>query len=367
MASVSATKIPMWLDVDTGHDDAFAILLAARHPEIELLGISTTFGNAPLQQTTDNTRAILKAIGREDVPVYAGAAKPFCRRTWHAAEIHGASGLDGTTCLPVPDVDVKGDGPAEAVEAMYRALISTEKGSAWLVPTGALTNSALLFALHPDLADHLAGVSIMGGAIGGGFNDAVMGRVEGEGERFGNWTKFAEFNIYIDPEAAKSIFSNAVLARKTTLIPLDLTHKFLATVQVQEGLRYGFDSEGQREQEPISTVRKLFQEILTFFTGTYAEVFALTAGPPLHDPLAVAAVLMPEVFDDRGGERFDVEVVTDGLHGPYGMFGAEKSECGRTVARAVEAGGEGVRIPRDLDQGRVWRALEDCLGRAEKG
>ena len=100
---------PIWLDCDTGHDDAFAILLAARSPDVQLLGISTVYGNAPLTKTTYNTRAILKAIGREDVPVYAGAAKPFCRETSKASDIHGESGLDGTTCLPTPDVPVKTD------------------------------------------------------------------------------------------------------------------------------------------------------------------------------------------------------------------------------------------------------------------
>ena len=138
----------------------FAILLAARSPDVNLLGISTVYGNAPLHKTAYNTRAILKAIGREDVPVYAGAAKPFCREASHASDIHGESGLDGTTCLPTPTVPVKTD--RAAVYAMYEALIATPKGTAWVVPTGALTNAALLFAVHPDLAGARRGLECNG-------------------------------------------------------------------------------------------------------------------------------------------------------------------------------------------------------------
>lgn len=116
----------------------------------------------------------------------------------------------------------------------------------------------------------------------------------------------------------------------------------------------------------VSPVRRLFLEILTFFAKTYADVFGITAGPPLHDPLAVAAVLMPEVFDDGGGERFEVEVVIDGPHGPEARRGALGSQCGRTVARKVRERGEGCRIPRGVDGDKVWRVLEECLTRAEE-
>ena len=357
------TPIPIWLDVDTGHDDAFALLLAAQHPNLHLLGVSTTFGNAPLSKTTYNTRAVLKAIGREDVPVYAGASKPFCRKVVHAPSIHGESGLDGTTCLPDPDVESRGDAPGDAVRAMAEALGGTERGSAWLVPTGALTNTALLFALYSDLAEHLAGVSIMGGAIGGGFaKDAASasgatlnGEVEGGGgERIGNFTPYAEFNVYIDPEAAKAVLeSNETLAKKTTLVGLDLTHQFLASRSVQEMLRT--PSSGAAE---MSTVRRLFAEILTFFTQTYASIFGISAGPPVHDLLAVAAVLIPEVFDDRGGERFGVSVVTEGA--------GKGSQLGRTVARKVDGGDGGVRIPRGVEAEKVWKELVGALGRAEE-
>jgi len=156
---------------------------------LNLLGVSTVFGNAPLSKTTYNTRAILKAINREDVLVYPGAGKPFCRAPAAAPDIHGESGLDGTTYLPEPTVPAKDDEAAEV--AMYKALIVQPPKTAWLVAVGALTNVALLFAAFPDLADHIAGLSIMGGAVGEGFTNAPMGKLEGEGERIGNWSRWA--------------------------------------------------------------------------------------------------------------------------------------------------------------------------------
>ncbi|KAK5173887.1 Uridine nucleosidase 1 [Saxophila tyrrhenica] len=356
----SNKRVPVWLDVDTGHDDAFALLLATHHPSVNLLGISTVFGNAPLTKTTYNTRAILKAIGKESVPVYAGAGGPYCRAAAHAPDIHGESGLNGTTCLPIPDVPVRND--RTAVQAIYDALIATPKGTAWLVPTGAMTNIGLLFATHPSLTSHIAGISAMGGAIGGGFTDAPMGTVKGEGERFGNITPYAEFNVYIDPESAKAVLGNQALAAKTTLVVLDVTHRFLANGEVQKRMLCGFE-DGEEGEEP-SVVRKLFVEILTFFAKTYADVFGITEGPPVHDPLAVVAAFAPALFQDGDGERYEVDVVTDGAHGAQAV--AMKSQCGRTIATPVLPGEGGVRIPKDLDSDAVWRMIDECLRAAEE-
>jgi uridine nucleosidase len=354
-------QIPIWLDCDTGHDDAFAILLAALHPDVKLLGISTIYGNAPLSHTTINTLAILKAIGCEDVPVYAGASQPFCRPTALAPDIHGESGLDGTSCLPIPDTKARTDD--SAVEAMFKALKSEEAGTPWLVCTGALTNAALMFAVHPEMAAHVAGLTHMGGAIGDKFTDAPMGVLKGhgdQGERFGNWTPFAEFNVYIDPESARAIFDNRILAAKTTICPLDLTHQLLATSTVQQELLNGRQAGGAPSQ-----VRKLFVEILTFFAQTYADVFGLVEGPPLHDPLAVAAAFIPAIFEDNEGERFDIAVITDGAHGSSEEVREGGSQCGRTVAKALATGQHGVRIPRSVDQRKMWKMIDECLSRAE--
>lgn len=364
---------PIWLDCDTGHDDAFAILLAARCPEVRLVGISTVYGNASLEHTTYNTRAILEAIGRTDVPVYAGASRPFAREPCYAPGIHGQSGLDGTACLPQPTVPAQGD--VTAIEAMYRALSAQPKGKAWLVATGALTNVAELFTHHPDLADHLGGLSVMGGAVGGNFTDAKLGRLKGEGERFGNQTPYAEFNVYCDPEAAETLFSNPKLAKKTTLVTLDLTHQFLATNEVNIGLLgFGGKMRGEPTMDAVSSVRRLFFEIINFFAKTYADVFGFTTGPPTHDPLAVAAAFRPDLFfcggalaEDRSNkeqERFGVQVVLDGEHGTADV--ESTSQCGRTIATRLPPGAQGITIPRSLSPKAVWSLIESCLSHTER-
>jgi len=167
---------------------------------------------------------------------------------------------------------------------MAAALRSAPKDTAWLVATGALTNIAHLFTSYPDVAGHIKGLSIMGGSIGNGFTAAPLGTV-GAKERIGNWSQWAEFNILVDPEAADSLFQHPILKKKITLIPLDVTHLVLATKGVQSLLLNGKNGKGE------TTLRVMLVELLTFFAKTYVEVFGITEGPPLHDPLAVAVVL----------------------------------------------------------------------------
>jgi uridine nucleosidase len=212
---------------------------------------------------------VLTAIGKhENVKVYPGASKALTRPTLHApTTIHGETGLDGTNLLPKPVT------PAEtsisAVEAMFRALRTEKPGTAWLVTTGAVTNAAQLIIDHPEMVDHLAGFSMMGGAVGGNFTDAVKGEVDGV-ERIGNWTPYAEFNVLADPEAANLMLSNPELAKKTTVIPLDVTHQVLATKDVQELLLLGPGREklanGKRGK---TTLRVMLVELLMFFAETY--------------------------------------------------------------------------------------------------
>lgn len=317
-------------------------------------------GNASLAHTTANAGSILTALGVGHKPYYAGAAKPFCREAVHAPDIHGTTGIDGTELLPQASFSPVKD--VNAILAMREALMDQDAGKAWLVATGALTNVALLFATFPEVAERVAGLSIMGGAIGDGFTNAPMGHVRGKGQRFGNHTPWAEFNIYCDPEAAQSIFSNPVLAPKTTLIPLDVTHKVLATKAVQEKLLYGISKSGEKG---ALTLRRMFHDLIGFFAHTYADVFGISEGPPLHDPIAMAVVLFDIgaenlAFDDGDGERFDVDVVTDGQHSDQDT---KRGQVGRTCVRKAE--GAGVRIPRGLDVGRFWEVIEECLQRAE--
>ncbi|KAH6608723.1 dna glycosylase [Trichoderma cornu-damae] len=369
---MESAQVPVWLDCDPGHDDAFAILLAAHHPRINLLGISTVFGNASLEHTTHNAASILTALGKhKDIPLYAGLDKALERPALHApTDIHGDSGLDGTDLLPVPQCAPSTE---PAIDAMAAALKAQPAGTAWIVATGAVTNVGALFRKHPGLIPHIKGLSIMGGSIGGGFSDAPLGKVDGK-ERIGNTTPYAEFNVFVDPEAAAEMFHNKEIANKMFMVPLDLSHQVLATEQVRELLLYGKD--GEKTGAGKTTLRTMLVELLYFFAKTYADVFGITAGPPLHDPLALAAVLTgtPDeiTFYDwdeaksRGAkhsERFDVTVITEGT-----AEEAKRGEkqTGRTVAKALPAGEAGVRIPRGVDVDRFWQVIEECIERADE-
>lgn len=178
--------------------------------------------------------------------------------------------------------------------------------------------------------------------------------------------------LQCDPEAAQAIFSDPVLAAKTTLIPLDLTHQVLATADVRRGIlfkspEYKDSAHPEVEAAPL-TLRAMLHDLLIFFASTYADVFGLARGPPLHDPIAVAVLLAdasrgePLHFDDRGGERWHVDVVTDGLHSDRSD---ERGQVGRTRVREALVGEGGVRIPRGVDVEQFWAIIESCVQRAE--
>lgn len=231
-----------------------------------------------IRKTTHNATSILTAIGKaHSIPVYIGASKALSRPAMHPpTDIHGESGLDGTSLLPTPTVEAVTSPPA--IDAAFAALRAQPPGAAWLVATGAFTNAAALFIKYPSLAAHVAGVSLMGGAIGGGFTSAVLGMVDGV-PRVGNWTQFAEFNILADPEAAAALFGHVILKKKITLVPLDLSHLVLATKEVQELLLYGSGGKGRRGEredggegrarEGKTTLRVMLVELLLFFAKTY--------------------------------------------------------------------------------------------------
>ncbi|KAM3084801.1 Uridine nucleosidase 1 [Clarireedia jacksonii] len=353
-------KIDMWLDCDPGHDDVFAIIFAAYHPSINLLGISTVHGNSSIDHTTYNATSVLTAMSATHIPVYRGAGKGLVRPGVHAPSIHGESGLEGTDLLPKPAV-----GPVDepAIDAMAKALFATPPNTAWVVATGAYTNVAQCFQKYDKLAAHIKGVSMMGGAIGNEFTNAVLGRVDHK-ERIGNWSVWAEFNVLVDPEAARFILDHEILKKKAVLIPLDITHLVLGTKEVQEMLLKG------KNRDSKSTLRTMLVELLMFFAATYDRVFGISEGPPLHDPLAVAVVLdgivgeeIPfyDFKDDGKRERYEVNVVTEGSH----RDAQEGAETGRTIVKLLPPGEEGVKIPRSLDIKRFWAILEDCLARAD--
>lgn len=255
---------------------------------------------------------------------------------------------------------------------MAEAIKSRPTKSVWVVATGTLTNVAALFRKEPELIDRIRGLSIMGGSIGGGFSDAPMGQVDGKA-RIGNFTPHAEFNILVDPEAASEIFSNKTLAAKLTMVPLDLSHQVLATAEVRELLLNG--KGGDKSTDGKTTMRKMFVELLYFFAQTYTDVFGISAGPPLHDPLAVAAILTGAADEIKfsewdaakssqpeHAERFKVDVVTEGTFDEA----RNGKETGRTLAEELAPGEPGVRIPRGMDVAKFWDVIEMCLQRADE-
>jgi inosine-uridine nucleoside N-ribohydrolase len=267
MARSLQMTIPIILDSDPGHDDAIAIMLALASPELRLLGISTVGGNAGLDKTTVNALRVLEAVGRHDIPVAAGAARPLVRPLHVADHVHGASGMDGPT-LPDPVLKPLDE---HAVEAMMR-WISEAGEPVTLIPTGPLTNIALLLDRHPEVRGSIERIVLMGGSI-----------------RLGNITPAAEFNIWVDPEAAAAVFASGL---DVTMVGLDVTHQTLLS-----------ESDGA-ELAAGGPVGAFVAELLEFFRGRYAEVFG-TPIAPIHDAAAVAHVIDPTLI---ATEHLNVEI-----------------------------------------------------------
>src|ERR671917_646319 len=242
---------PVILDVDPGHDDAVAVMLACGAPALDLLAVPTVAGNAPLERTTRNAPRVLSLIGHTDVPVAAGATSPLYRPLRTAENIHGESGLDGPE---IPDPSFEPD-ERSATELIADTLREAPE-PVTLIPTGPLTNIAAFLREYPELKGRVAHISLMGGSIG-----------------LGNTTPAAEFNIYVDPEAAREVFESGL---PITMSGLDVTHQARAGPEERENLR---------SLGPIGTV---VAELLEYFASTYEGVFGFDA-PPLHDAVAVAA------------------------------------------------------------------------------
>ena len=245
---------PIVIDCDPGHDDAIAILLALGSPEVEVLGITTVAGNQTLDKTTRNALKVLELAGRADIPVAAGADAPLRRKLRVAANVHGESGLDGPS-LPEPTTQVVA---AHAADFLAELI---EPGVV-LVPTGPLTNVALMLERHPDVRDRLERIVWMGGAIAEG-----------------NVTPAAEFNAFVDPEAAAAVFESGI---PVTMIGLDITHMALFTRAHADRLR------------DTGAAGRAVAELSDFFQRFHESRYAFD-GSPIHDALAVAHVIDPSL------------------------------------------------------------------------
>ena len=257
---MSTTGAPprILLDCDPGHDDAVAIIAAARHAD--LIGITTVAGNAPLERTTHNARVMRDLLGLE-IPVHSGSPRPLVAEPSFGAFVHGESGLDGAD-LPAPTTPLDG---ADAVSFIVDTCRATD--DVWLVPVGPLTNIALALRAAPDLVDRIAGISLMGGGS------------------FGNRTPLAEFNIWADPEAAAIVFASGA---PLTMAGLDVTHQFQATPERIEQIR-AIDGR----------LAAVLADLFGFFSDNYLARHDAGSmrGAAVHDPLAVLALTHPDLFD----------------------------------------------------------------------
>jgi purine nucleosidase len=293
-------------DTDPSPDDALAFLAAIASPEeLEVLAITTVAGNVPLELTSKNARKALELAHRTDIPVYAGATAPLMRPLVTAEHVHGSTGFDGYD-LPEPATSLE-DGFAPDV--IVKLVMSRPSKAVTLCCLAPLTNVALAMVREPRLASHLAGIVLMGGSVWEG----------------GNITAAAEFNFYVDPEAAARVFSSGAVI---TMIPLDCTHQALLTDQRLEILR----SAGT----PLGTA---FYHLLEW-NKRFDRAKYGWAGGPLHDPTVTAYLLSPELFAGRR-VRVDIECNSPLTLGAsvVDWWGVSGRQANALVLRTIDAEG----------------------------
>ncbi|MEP2891019.1 nucleoside hydrolase [Tateyamaria sp.] len=305
------------IDTDPGQDDAVAILLALASPEdVDVLGITTVAGNVPLDLTSKNARIICELSGKVDIPIYAGCDRPLGRDLVTAEHVHGKTGLDGPD-LPAPSLQLQ-DG--HAVDFIIDTLRNEAPGTVTLCPLGPLTNIATALTRAPDIAEHVQQIVLMGGAY----------------FEVGNITPTAEFNIYVDPQAADIVFKSGI---DIVVMPLDVTHKALVTKSRNDAFR----SLGT----PVGIA---VAQMTDFFERFDKEKYGST-GAPLHDPCVTAYLIRPDLFT---GRHINVEIETE-----------SELTLGMTVADwwGVTDRAPNATFIGDLDSDGFFALLTERLGR----
>lgn len=349
-----------WIDCDVGHDDAFALILAAYNPSINLLGVSTCCGNQTIEKTTSNTLNFMYMAGLDQsidnkynqtscIPVVVGRHEPLAKPAIVAESIHGESGLDGWNFSKLTPTKRPVD--AKASEFIYQTIMNHMQSSgllpeSWdksclsveqpfttpesvfghpdgvtIIATGPLTNVALLLLLYPEVKHLIKTITIMGGAIGAG-----------------NVSASAEFNIFVDEVAAGIVFKSGL---PIVMTPLEVTHTALATKNVVDSIR-----------ALQSSFADSLCDLLQFFASTYKTVFDFDA-PPLHDPCAVAHVINPSLFKSCF-TRVDVE--TEGL------------SSGRTICDmySVTKLQKNTHVLVSMDVDAFWQLMIDAIKAANE-
>ena len=305
------------IDTDPGQDDAVAILLALASPdEIEVLGITAVAGNVPLSLTEKNARIVCELAGRPDIPVYAGCDRPLKRKLVTAEHVHGKTGLDGPE-LPEPKIKLQ---EKHGVDFIIDTILQEPENSISLCPLGPLTNIASAILKQPKIVSRIKKIVLMGGAY----------------FEVGNITPSAEFNIFVDPDAAKIVFEAGI---DMVVMPLDVTHKALVTEKRNEAFR-----------QLNSPVGIAVADMTDFFERFDKEKYG-SSGAPLHDPCVTAYLIDPKIFS---GKNINVEIET-------------KSELtlGMTVADwwGVTDRKANTFFVGDLDSDKFFSLLTERLGR----
>jgi|TARA_A100001234_G_scaffold116805_1_gene102503 purine nucleosidase len=305
------------IDTDPGQDDAVAILLALASPdEIEVLGITAVAGNVPLYLTEKNARIVCELAGRPDIGVYAGCARPLKRKLITAEHVHGKTGLDGPE-LPEPKIKLK---EKHGVDFIIDTFMQEPKNSVSLCPLGPLTNIATAILKEPRITSRIKQIVLMGGAY----------------FEVGNITPAAEFNIFVDPDAAKIVFASGI---EIVVMPLDVTHKALVTTQRNEAFR-----------QLKTSVGVAVAEMTDFFERFDKEKYG-SAGAPLHDPCVTAYLIDPTIFS---GRKINVEIETESEL----TLGMTVADWWRVTDREPNAFFVG-----DLDANKFFNLLTNRLGR----
>ncbi|CAA7260116.1 unnamed protein product [Cyclocybe aegerita] len=295
----------VWLDVDPGHDDATAIMLAVSSPNIQLLGVSTTHGNASSDRTAINAARCLVAFGApSNIHVHPGATEPLLLPAKHDPEIHGEDGLGGVEGLPTcgdPDIlarfakDADGSN-VHALDGMSRSIKETWRNGSGprvtIISTGPMTNIALFVSVYPKLLGAVEEFVFMGGGVG-----------------MGNRSSVAEYNVLCDPHAAQMVLNVPV---KKTMIPINVTHTAIVTREIHtQLLSPGSESSSGVLPAASSNLRHTLSTLISYFAESYKSTFGFQHGPPLHDALTVAYVAYPDLFRTT---RHRVDIELTGAH-----------------------------------------------------
>ncbi|MCA0432622.1 MAG: nucleoside hydrolase [Proteobacteria bacterium] len=299
------TPLPIIIDTDPGQDDALAILLALASPEFEILGITAVAGNVPLALTEKNVRKICELAKRTDIKVFAGCSRPMLRKLVTAEYVHGKTGLDGPD-LPEPTMPLQSQ---HAVDFIVETIMSRPEKTVALCTLGPLTNIGMALAREPRIAGRIKQIVSMGG-----------GFFEG-----GNITPAAEFNIYVDPHAARLVCEAGI---PLTLVPLDATHQALTSAKRIERFRKMPNRSG-----PACAA------LLEYFERFDEQKYG-TDGGPLHDPCVMAWLLKPELFVSRY-VNLAIECESELTMGMtlVDWWGMTKRPANATVCRSVDAEG----------------------------